>query len=611
MSRKMDKELEQLEERLTALYVNATNEVKAKFTDFMSDYKKQYEEMTRQYENGDITKEDYTKWCNKKIIQSDKYKQTVNSLTKTLVNTDVEAMAVINGELPLVVAQSYNFVQSLGFRSADEEGMSVGTFQIYNAKTIEAIIKDNPDLLPNVDLPEDTKWNKDKINTAISQGIVQGDSIPQVANRLQTVTNMDRNSAIRNARTSMTAAENLGRTESAKELKEKGIPIKEQWHATHDSRTRDSHLLLDGTYKDENGYYGVGIIDTPLRFPGDPLGAPEEIYNCRCREGVVLAGIDHSQDDKLYEEFMKENYPKDWKNIQESEREQARRTEAEKTVEKQTVLRDKNEISNSIKNVDNFSGRKDVVNALYDMNEQERNAWVQAIRHTEYDISEKKADENFSYTTGHATLSKTSDSMTFFHETAHAIDGNAVTVYRETRDKNGDATSHSTREGTASGTVGLLYKQDEGSKERDDNALMEFAGINNLNYSLDNMKAMRSAIRELDYDEDTETTFSDIIDAYTNGELRLAYSTGGHERDYWDNPLSSYMEIWSNFCSLKATGEDKAINELRTILPETTKYMEDVYNAVFLGDNYVDKHTINGNGKIKEEIIIIRRSNNL
>ncbi len=195
-------------------------------------------------------------------------------------------------------------------------------------------------MLKSVDIPEDKKWNKDHINREITTGIIKGESIPKVADRLARVTDMDKNSATRNARTAMTYAENLGRTESAEKLKDMGIPEEEVWSATYDDHTRDTHLLLDGTKRDEDGYFGAGIIATPLRCPADPSGDPEEIYNCRCRLNIVLKGIDHSQDDDLYEKFMQENYPDDWAKLQASESEQAKRETAEQTKEYQSVLKE-------------------------------------------------------------------------------------------------------------------------------------------------------------------------------------------------------------------------------------------------------------------------------
>ena len=313
MSRLCDDELEQLEERLTALYANANNIVLADYEKWMSHYKANYNEMCAKLEADEITKNEFQEWVDRRMIDDKLFTKTIESMTGVLVNTDIVAMALLNDELPLIIAQSYNFVQSLGFAAADEAGLSVRTFQIYNAKTVQSLIKDNPDILKYVNKEKDYTFNKERINNEITHSILNGDSIQKTANRLQNVSSMDENSAIRTARTAMTAAENLGRNEGYHDLKEKGIPARFQWSATHDNRTRDTHILLDGQYQDEDGYFRVEGYE--IQYPGDPSAEPEMIYNCRCRASLRLEGVDHSQDGDLYEKFMKDNYPDDWNAI--------------------------------------------------------------------------------------------------------------------------------------------------------------------------------------------------------------------------------------------------------------------------------------------------------
>ena len=318
MSRKMDKELLRLEERLTALYANATNEVTAKFADYMATFEPEQAKMLEQLAEGKIKKVDYDSWVRNRILTNALYSATVKSLTNTLVNTDEAAMAIVRGNLPYVIAQSYNFVQGLGWKAADDAGYSVGTFEIYNASSVQKLIKDNPELLPHVDIPEDQKWNQDRINREITQGIIQGDSMPAVAKRLQRVANMDENAAMRTARTSMTYAENLGRDESYNRLKEKGLPVNKKWSAVLDERTRETHRQLNGTYANAQGLFGEGILATLIRCPADPQGDAQEIYNCRCRLGVVFDKpiVDHSNDKELYKQFLKENAPDSYEQLE-------------------------------------------------------------------------------------------------------------------------------------------------------------------------------------------------------------------------------------------------------------------------------------------------------
>ena len=336
MSRYCDEQLEQLENRLTALYANTNNDLLARYAVYSKNYEKNYNIMLKKLDAGEISKEDFKEWCDRRIFEDKLFKQTIASMTDMLVNTDIAAMAIVNGELPLIIAESYNFVQSLGFAAADEAGLSVGTFQVYNARTVQALIKDNPDILKYVNKEKDYKGNKDRINNEITHSILNGDSIPRTADRIQNVTSMDENAAIRTARTAITAAENYGRNESYHNIKEKGVPCRFQWSCTHDDRTRDTHILLDGTYQNEDGYFGEGIITKLIEYPGDPAGDPEEVYNCRCRASLRLNGIDHSQDGDLYKKFMSENYPEDWEAVkkQKDEKEQAFKAKAEGAAER-------------------------------------------------------------------------------------------------------------------------------------------------------------------------------------------------------------------------------------------------------------------------------------
>ena len=317
MSDYQDKELERIEKDISSLYSNAAKEVTDELAKFTKSYEKQLDGMQAKLDAGEITKTEYQIWVQKQMLQTDRYKATVEHMTSILTESDKAAMAVVNGKLPTVVAESYNFSQALGFEAANKAGLSVGSFQVYNAKSVEKIIRDNPKLLKEVDVPEDKKWNQQHINREITTGLLKGDSIPQVADRLRRVTDMDKNAATRNARTAMTAAENVGRNESAEELKAKGIPVEEVWSAAIDKRTRETHILLDGTVKDEDGFFGADILLHPLRYPADPDGDPEEIYNCRCRLNIQIKGIDHSNDRELYERFMKQNDPDSYKRIRE------------------------------------------------------------------------------------------------------------------------------------------------------------------------------------------------------------------------------------------------------------------------------------------------------
>ncbi|HDY66303.1 MAG TPA: hypothetical protein ENH85_00775 [Candidatus Scalindua sp.] len=66
------------------------------------------------------------------------------------------------------------------------------------------------------------------------------------------------------------------------------LPIRKEWVAVLDDRTRATHVRADGQVRNVNEPFNVG--GSLLRFPGDTaLGAPiEEIANCRCKSVPVI-----------------------------------------------------------------------------------------------------------------------------------------------------------------------------------------------------------------------------------------------------------------------------------------------------------------------------------
>jgi hypothetical protein len=120
----------------------------------------------------------------------------------------------------------------------------------------------------------------------------------------------------------MTSAENMGRNESHRRITSQGINMVKRWSATYDARTRDTHKLLDNTTANEKGLFGEGILDKldePLmRYPADPKGAAAEVYNCRCRLNIVPPDYSREANAQAYERWMQENYPDDYRDLNES-----------------------------------------------------------------------------------------------------------------------------------------------------------------------------------------------------------------------------------------------------------------------------------------------------
>lgn len=278
-----DRRLKAMEKRLERIYREAQKDIDEKANAFFAQFEEADAKKRAQLEAGDITKEEYQRWQRTKIFQAENWKKTQDTIAQQYLNVNKTAIAYINEQLPEIYSQNYNYISR-----TVADAIDVISFDLVDAMTIKNLATKNKTLLPykKVDEKKYIRWNTKKVNNAVTQGIIQGESIPKIAGRLQSVTEMDKTSAIRNARTSVTSAENKGRFDSAKKAAEKGVIIKKQWISTHDSRTRDSHILLDGTQADLDDEFDNGLL-----YPGDPNGRPEEVYNCRCSTKDVILGF--------------------------------------------------------------------------------------------------------------------------------------------------------------------------------------------------------------------------------------------------------------------------------------------------------------------------------
>lgn len=286
-------DLTELEKELKKVYKQAADEMQAKANRYFQKFVEQDEKMRQAVFDGEMSDEDYKAWRQRKMLTGKRYTAMVDGLTKDMTNANKIAASIINGHTPEAYAYGVNFATY-----QIEQGIKMSTaFALYDRMTVERLFRDDPDIIPwkaKVNIPKDLQWNRQHITGAITQSILQGESIPNTAKRLRTVAEMNNRQAIRTARTAMTACENGGRVDSYKRASGMGIKLKKQWLATMDSRVRDSHAWLDGMSIPINDTFPNGC-----EYPADPSGAPEDVYNCRCSLIADIEGIDQGAiDDK-------------------------------------------------------------------------------------------------------------------------------------------------------------------------------------------------------------------------------------------------------------------------------------------------------------------------
>lgn len=273
-----DEILAEMEDEIYYIYEQAAYEMRIKAEKYMDWFKDTYYKKREQLRNGEITKAEYEQWVISHKLTADWWLDMADVLAKDMNSANRIAASVINGHLPEVYAVNINY----GTYTIEHATQIDTSYTLYDRQTAERLIRDKPDLLPMkavLKVPESTRWNMRTVDSVATQAILQGESIPQIADRLaEALPTRNRNAAIRDARTMTTSAENGGRMDALERAESMGIEADKTWLATLDGRTRHSHRLLDGETRKRTDEFSNGCM-----FPGDPDGEPAEVYNCRCR----------------------------------------------------------------------------------------------------------------------------------------------------------------------------------------------------------------------------------------------------------------------------------------------------------------------------------------
>ena len=187
-----------------------------------------------------------------------------------------------------------------------------GDFTLYDEQTVRRLIVEQPDLMPHYPKAKavrrgiDLAFGKKQITNAVTTGILMGRSSRGIAADLRRrIIDMSIESAIRAARTAVTAAENGGRQATYEKAAEMGIELQREWIATKDHRTREWHGAADGQRVGVDEAFTVG--GERLMFPGDRSHGASgwNIYNCRCAVRGVIKG--HGRKRETFTEWMRKN----------------------------------------------------------------------------------------------------------------------------------------------------------------------------------------------------------------------------------------------------------------------------------------------------------------
>ena len=269
----------ELERRFRAVYREAQADIISKLDAHTKRLSAKDAAKRAQVEAGTLSQEAYQDWLNGQVFIGKQWKDKVDSVATSLLYANQQANDMIEGKKRAVFGENATFQ---AYSLEHDAGMDL-SFSICDSATVTRLIKEQPELLPRrvVNGVKDKAWNRTKIANAVTQGIIQGESILEIAQRIAKQTSSSNMEAMtRYARTAMTGAQNAGRMEMLHEAQAMGIKVKKRWLATLDSRTRDAHRNLDGQVQDIDKPFESDL--GPIDYPGDFYADPANVYNCRC-----------------------------------------------------------------------------------------------------------------------------------------------------------------------------------------------------------------------------------------------------------------------------------------------------------------------------------------
>lgn len=284
-----DAELSKLERRIAKLYKEAADELTDTVKAYFEQFEKRDAAMKEKLDAGEITERQYKQWRLTQIGRGNRFIALRDKVAERYTNANEIAIAYINDATPGIYTLNRNYSAY-----TIEQVSSSADFTLFDERTVKRLAVEQPDLMPYYPKDRalkrgiDLAYGKQQITANVTSGILQGKSIYRLADDLQkSIRDMNRTSAIRTARTAVTAAQNAGRLDTYRAAQDMGIKLKKQWLATLDNRTRHAHAMLDGQTVDNDKPFKVDGYE--IMFPGDASAPGYLVYNCRC---TLIAALD-------------------------------------------------------------------------------------------------------------------------------------------------------------------------------------------------------------------------------------------------------------------------------------------------------------------------------
>lgn len=298
-----DEILADLEKRLRKEYEQAAKETQEKLDKYMKKFATKDAIWKKSVEAGIRTQEEYDKWRLQAIAGGKRWEKMKARIVADQLHTNQIAREIMNKEMPGIFELNANFA----LYQVEHDSQIDTSLTLYNREAVDRILRDDPEMLlpPGQKVSEQIRqgkaerWERNKVQSVMTQGILQGESIPKLASRLASaVADSDYKAAVRNARTMATNAQNAGRYDAYNRLENNGVELTLEWAATLDNRTRHEHRMMHGQRRNVGEPFEVSGVK--IMYPAQTgsfmsiENAPQElIWNCRCTILAFVKGYEH------------------------------------------------------------------------------------------------------------------------------------------------------------------------------------------------------------------------------------------------------------------------------------------------------------------------------
>ncbi|MCQ2369257.1 MAG: phage head morphogenesis protein [Paludibacteraceae bacterium] len=546
-----DKELVRLEKRITRIYKESAQELKKQSADYFATYAERWKEEYKAYQKGKYTEDQFKAWELSQLGRGAHWDDLADQMAERMVDTAKMAQDITNGILPKVYTKNSNEIAKIAQDSAIEQGITGIRFDLVDEYAVARLMKGSSEVRPYkpvaLDLPLVDRYSRNKLNNALLQGVLQGDSIDKLANRFMDAGIGERWKAIRSARTAVTGAQSAGKQDRYTDLASKGCEMTKIWVATDDDRTRPEHAEADGQEVAYDEPFDVGGEE--LMYPADPNGSGWNVYNCRC---TTKAG--------------KIKFKSRFENM-ESDTYQRLNSISDIIYERIGIYEKTN--GNLRERIEKFKSRlsdankyEKILNSVFFTNYDDTGC--------EYDPITKRININLNEI----------NAFTLFHEAIHVFDDNQIYIIPKPERKIKRYNSLSDY------ILGELYTAD--AKKKDINIIDSILGTNNAfaEKELDRFNCKNKFFELCTnngialYDSDI-MFLSDFVSSYTQDSNCGSMLFGGHRRDYLKNENYRMYEILASYGILKSLGRYDLLAIEKMLLPNLYKIIEKEWDKLW------------------------------